>query len=59
MNRGTFADWRIGEYGFPAGGSESEKLRYPIGYAILVPWSRNAQRALSSPSAGCLRLGHG
>lgn len=43
MSRDPFAEWRIGEDDFPAGGSASEKLRHLVGYAILAPSGHNTQ----------------
>jgi hypothetical protein len=43
MSRYAGAEWEIGEAGFPAGGSASEKLRYLVGYAILAPSGHNTQ----------------
>lgn len=43
MPRRPFAEWRISEKEFPADGSEDEKLKFLLRYAILAPSSHNTQ----------------
>lgn len=43
MTRDPFAEWRIDERDYPAAGSNADKLRFLLRYAILAPSGHNTQ----------------